>query len=91
MRAKEWTLGSKALLKKLSSEFEEKLHEATEKFLELEKRDLAQEEDVKIAFIDLNKRIAAEEIYLPSSRFTEEELIKSLRILSAQRKKEKKC
>ncbi len=90
MRAKEWTLGSKALLKKLSSEFEEKLHEATEKFLELEKRDLAQEEDVKIAFIDLNKRIAAEEIYLPSSRFTEEELIKSLRILSAQRKKEKK-
>jgi len=90
LRAKEWTLGSKALLKKLSSEFEEKLHEATEKFLELEKRDLAQEEDVKIAFIDLNKRIAAEEIYLPSSRFTEEELIKSLRILSAQRKKEKK-
>ena len=89
MQAKQWTLGSKALLKKLSSEFEETLQEATERFLDLEKRTLAQEEDVKIAFIDLNKRIAAEEIQLPSSRFTEKELIKSLKILSDQRNKEK--
>ena len=83
---KKWTMGATSILHRLCDEFEELLRKNVEKFLEMEKRDSVLEEDVKIALIDLHKRLASEEISLPSSRFTEKELFKSLEIIYNQQK-----
>jgi len=83
---KSWSLGAKAALKKISSEFEELLEEKTEEFVEHEGRQTINEEDVKIALVDLHKRLAAEEISLPSSRFTTNELLKGLQLLRKMKK-----
>ena len=55
--------------------------------MEVEGRQTALEEDVKIALVDLHKRIAAEEIHLPSSRFTTEELLRGLKVIKKHIKK----
>ena len=78
---KQWSLGAKALLKQLSGEFEALLQDQTEKFLDLEERDTVTEEDIKIALVDLHKRMAAEEISLPSSRFTIKELLNGIKVI----------
>ena len=56
--------------------------------MEVEGRQTALEEDVKIALVDLHKRIAAEEIHLPSSRFTTEELLRGLKVIKSTLKNE---
>ena len=86
-RPKKWSLGARALAQKLGKEFIEILEKATEEFLEVEGRQTALEEDVKIALVDLHKRIAAEEIHLPSSRFTTEELLRGLKVIKKHIKK----
>lgn len=86
-RPKKWSLGAKSLSQKLAKEFIEILEKATEEFLDVENRDTVLEEDVKIALVDLHKRIAAEEISLPSSRFTTEELLRGLKVLKKHIKK----
>ena len=50
--------------------------------MEVEGRQTALEEDVS-ALVDLHKRIAAEEISLPSSRFTTEELLRGLKVIKS--------
>ena len=83
------SLGARALTQKLGKEFIEILEKATEEFLEVEGRQTALEEDVKIALVDLHKRIAAEEIHLPSSsRFTTEELLRGLKVIKKHIKNE---
>ena len=86
-RPKKWSLGARALTQKLGKEFIEILEKATEEFLEVEGHQTALEEDVKIALVDLHKRIAAEEIHLPSSRFTTEELLRGLKVIKKHIKK----
>lgn len=86
-RPKKWSLGARALSQKLGKEFVEILEKAAEDFLEVEGRDTVLEEDIKIALVDLHKRIAAEEIHLPSSRFTADELLRGLKVIKKHFKK----
>lgn len=81
---KRWTLGAKALTEKLTKEFHEELQKATEAFVEMENRQIVDEADLKVALIDTFRKMADQRIILPSARFTQKELIESIRVLKKQ-------
>lgn len=76
-----WSLGAKALADTLMKEFLKELQRATEEFVIQEKRQTVEEEDLKISLIDLQKKLAEQSIQLPSGKFTQKELLHSIRIL----------
>ncbi|MBW7875639.1 MAG: hypothetical protein H3C47_06610 [Candidatus Cloacimonetes bacterium] len=85
--AKRWSLGARALSEKLAKEFLLELTTACENFIEEEKRSTVEEEDVKIALIDLAKKLGDQRIQLSSAKFTHKELINSIRVLKDRMEK----
>ncbi len=88
--SKRWSLGARALSEKLAKEFLAELTTASEGFIEEEKRTTVEEEDVKIALIDLAKKLGDQRIQLTSGKFTQKELISSIRVLKDRMEKRHK-
>lgn len=78
---KQWSLGAKSLKSKLLKEFDEAFTQSCEEFIDLENRSTVNEEDLKISLLDLLKKMAEQNVTLPSAKFTEREFLNSLKVV----------